>query len=69
MITDNKADKTDDDHKRSIFVFKNEEEFITLKSDVVYSIWNGIYIRCYKDKTGSFMCNLWLNNKSSFAEW
>ncbi len=24
-ITDIKADKTDDDHKRSIFIFKNEE--------------------------------------------
>ncbi len=25
VITDIKADKTDDDHKRSIFIFRNEE--------------------------------------------
>ena len=27
-ITDIKADKTDDDHKRSIFIFKNERRII-----------------------------------------
>jgi len=46
--------------------------YITLKSNTAYSIWNGIYNRCYKgDKAyeGSFMCDLWKNNKDSFAEW
>ncbi len=46
--------------------------YITLKSNTAYSIWNGIYKRCYKDKDvydGSFMCDLWLNDKDSFAEW
>ena len=43
--------------------------YITLKSNAAYSIWNGIYIRCYKEKNGSYMCDLWLNDKDSFAEW
>lgn len=43
--------------------------YITLKSNTAYSIWNGIYIRCYKDKNDSFLCDLWLNDKDSFAEW
>ena len=46
--------------------------YITLKSNVAYSIWNGIYIRCYKEKNvyeGAFMCDLWKNNKDAFAEW
>lgn len=46
--------------------------YITLKSNVAYSVWNGIYKRCYKDKNvyeGSFMCDLWLNDKDAFAEW
>jgi len=46
--------------------------YITLKSNTAYSIWNGIYKRCYKDEgvcEGSFMCDLWKNDKDSFAEW
>ena len=43
--------------------------YITLKSNAAYSIWNGIYIRCYIDKNGSSMCDLWRYNKDSFAEW
>lgn len=43
--------------------------YITLKSNTAYSIWNGIYIRCYNDKNGSFMCDLWLKDKDVFAEW
>lgn len=46
--------------------------YITLKSNVAYSIWNGIYNRCYKGDEayeGSFMCDLWLNDKDSFVEW
>lgn len=46
--------------------------YITLKSNAAYSIWNGIYVRCYKDKRvyeGAFMCELWKNDKDSFAEW
>lgn len=37
------------------------------ESKTVYSIWNGIYNRCYEDKNCSFMCNLWLDDKD--AEW
>lgn len=46
--------------------------YITLKSNTAYSIWNGIYKRCYKDKNvydGAFMCDLWKNDKDAFAEW
>ena len=46
--------------------------YITLKSNTAYSIWNGIYKRCYKDNDvyeGSFMCDLWRYDKDSFAEW
>ena len=46
--------------------------YITLKSNTAYSIWNGIYIRCYKRDDvydGSFMCDLWRYDKDSFAEW
>lgn len=46
--------------------------YITLKSNVAYSIWNGIYKRCYKQDNvydGSFMCDLWRYVKDSFAEW
>ena len=46
--------------------------YITLKSNAAYSIWNGIYMRCYKQNDvyeGAFMCDLWRYNKDSFAEW
>ena len=46
--------------------------YITLKSNTAYSIWNGIYKRCYKDNDvydGAFMCDLWRYDKDSFAEW
>lgn len=46
--------------------------YITLKSNNAYSIWNGIYMRCYKDDRvyeGAFMCDLWRNNKDAFVEW
>lgn len=43
--------------------------YITLKSNNAYPIWNGIYIRCYKENNGSSMCDLWRNDKDSFAEW
>ncbi len=42
--------------------------YITLKSNAAYSIWNGIYIRCYVDKNGSSMCELWRNDMDAFAE-
>ena len=46
--------------------------YITSKSNAAYLIWNGIYIRCYKDKRvyeGAFMCDLWKNDKDACAEW
>lgn len=46
--------------------------YITLKSNTAYSIWNGIYNRCFKNSDvyeGAFMCDLWKNDKDAFAEW
>ena len=46
--------------------------YITLKSNMAYSIWGGIYMRCYKRDDvydGSYMCDLWKNDKDAFAEW
>lgn len=47
--------------------------YITLKSNIAYSIWSGIYNRCYclnnKTYEGAYMCDLWKNNKDAFAEW
>lgn len=47
--------------------------YVTLKSGKrAYEIWNGIYIRCYRRDDvydGSFMCDLWKENKDAFAEW
>lgn len=40
--------------------------YITLKSNAAYSIWNGIYIRCYKRDDvydGSFMCRVLSESK------
>lgn len=39
---------------------------------MAYSIWGGIYMRCYKRDDvydGSYMCDLWKNDKDAFAEW
>lgn len=46
--------------------------YITLKSNIAYSIWSGIYMRCYKDDRvyeGAYMCDLWKKNRDAFAEW
>ncbi len=47
--------------------------YVTLKTNIAYSIWSGIYNRCYcsRDKTydGAYMCDLWKNDKDVFAEW
>ena len=47
--------------------------YITSKSDKAYSIWNGIYHRCYKDKDtcydGATICKEWLDNSELFIEW
>ncbi len=51
--------------------------YITLKSNVAYSIWNGIYNRCYRapeSNTGTCyykatICEQWLKDKDIFAEW
>ncbi len=51
--------------------------YITLKSNVAYSIWNGIYNRCYLTKESNAgkcydnatMCEGWLNDKELFVEW
>lgn len=46
--------------------------YITLKSNMAYSIWNGIYMRCYKQNDvyeGASMCDLWKHDKDAFAEW
>lgn len=51
--------------------------YITAKSNNAYSIWNGIYNRCYKNTGGrcydeSLMCAQWRERKTgknAFAEW
>lgn len=51
--------------------------YITLKSNVAYSIWNGIYNRCYRTTESNIgssydkatMCEQWLKDKDIFAEW
>ena len=47
--------------------------YITLKSGKrAYEIWYGIYNRCYCHDDvydGSFMCDLWKNDKDAFVEW
>lgn len=47
--------------------------YITLKSNKkAYTIWHGIYNRCYCYDSAyeeSFMCELWKNDKDAFAEW
>lgn len=51
--------------------------YITLKGNVAYSIWNGIYIRCYRKDISSSgkcyekatMCEQWLKDKDLFVEW
>lgn len=52
-------------------------QYITLKSNAAYSIWNGIYNRCYRTKECNAgecyenytMCELWLNDKDALVEW
>lgn len=59
-----------------------EQEYFnynTVNSNPAYSIWNGIYMRCYGNKKStffvnrcyddSFMCDLWKNDRDTFAEW
>ena len=47
--------------------------YITLKSNIAYSIWSGINNRCYcfnnRTYENAYMCDLWKNSKDSFAEW
>lgn len=51
--------------------------YITRKSNNAYSIWNGIYDRCYRTKEigagkcyeGAYMCDSWLNDQDVFVEW
>lgn len=47
--------------------------YITMKGNAAYSIWNGIYKRCYMDShtsyDGSIMCESWKKHKDAFAEW
>lgn len=47
--------------------------YITLKSNVAYSVWNGIYNRCYQNRGDCYekatMCDKWLNDKELLVEW
>lgn len=51
--------------------------YVSMKGNVAYSIWNGIYSRCYQNTGGAcydkaFMCEQWRNTKDGkdrFAEW
>ncbi len=55
----------------NVAAFCNDCDIVTQRT-AAYSIWNGIYIRCYKNDNvydGSYMCDLWRHDKDSFAEW
>lgn len=62
-------------HNITVKELNRQQEYLTyimLKSNTPYSIWAGIYSRCYVRQNvydGSFMCDLWLNDKDVFAEW
>lgn len=52
-------------------------DYNTVKGNPAYSIWNGIYARCYGGSSymvnrcydGSYMCDEWKNSRDKFAEW
>lgn len=48
-------------------------QYITVKGNNAYAIYNGIYRRCYekynKVYDESFMCDKWLKNRENFVEW
>lgn len=55
---------------------QNYIQYITVKGNNAYSIWHGIYNRCYNatdpDYDGSYMCEEWRgkkHGKDNFAEW
>lgn len=47
--------------------------YISSKGNRAYSIWNGIYLRCYKNSDRDYkearMCDLWRYDKKAFVEW
>lgn len=64
----------------SVYELGRQQEYvpyITLKNNVAYQIWNGIYMRCYRTSEcnagacyePSTMHDQWLNDKEMFAEW
>lgn len=80
-VTNEEYDKL---YKKVIEVseLKREQEYFnynTVKGNPAYHVWNGIYMRCYGNKSqsffvnrcydGSFMCGLWRDNPDAFAEW
>lgn len=52
-------------------------DYNTVKGNPAYSIWNGIYGRCYGGSSyrvnpcydDSYMCDEWKNDRDKFAEW
>ncbi len=67
-------------HVKSVADLGREQEYYdynTVKGNPAYSIWNGIYARCYESSSflvnqcydGAYMCDLWKNDIDAFAEW
>ena len=67
-------------HVKTVAELGREQEYYdynTVKGNPAYSIWAGIYARCYggsslyvnKCYDEAFMCDEWKNNRDSFAEW
>lgn len=67
-------------HVKTVTEIGREQEYYdynTVKGNPAYSIWNGIYARCYGGGSlmvnrcydEAFMCDEWKDNRDSFAEW
>lgn len=67
-------------HVKTVVQLGREQEYYdynTVKGNSAYSIWNGIYARCYGGSLlfinrcykDAFMCEEWKNNRDAFAEW
>ena len=67
-------------HTKTVAELGREQEYYdynTVKGNPAYSIWNGIYGRCYGGTSymvnrcydDSYMCDEWKNDRDKFAEW
>lgn len=67
-------------HVKTVAELGREQEYYdynTVKGNPAYSIWAGIYGRCYGGNSllvnrcydDAFMCDEWKNSRDAFAEW